>query len=57
MPYDVIEMKQDNFQMPVFIKFPKAILVDGKKKLIIGLFNKKNEMLKSMEVDLVGPIK
>jgi cytochrome c oxidase accessory protein FixG len=57
-PYNVIEMEEDNFQTPIFFEFEKEILINGKKTILLNLVDKDtNEVIKTMELDLVGPIK
>ena len=58
MPEEVIEMDEDIIKTPIFFKFDKSILKDGKKLIKIHLINHETEEeVKSLEYKLIGPIK
>ncbi len=57
IPYEVIEMEEDNFQTPVFFKFSKVILDNGTKTIKLNITNTEDKIIKTLEVDLVGPIR
>ena len=51
-------IQKENKEFTVFFKFPKSYLENGRREIALELFNlKTNELVKKMEVSLVGPIR
>lgn len=57
-PYDVLDMKKDFIQIPIFFRFSQDLLVSGKSKTQLEVWDlEENKLIKSIEVKLVGPLK
>ena len=55
-PFEEVEIENDSFEAPVFLKFSKNILINGSRKIKIQLFNKNtNKITTTKELSLAGP--